>query len=405
MILLDNQQSAKEHLSNWRVGALFMEAGTGKTRVAVELVNQIQNIDLVVYIAPLRTIKPPDGAPSVIDEINKWGGFRSPVEFVGVESISQSDRIYLQIYNKIRTVWNCFIVVDESLKIKNATAKRTKRLLEVGKMAQYKLILNGTPLSKNLLDLKPQMDFLSPKILNMSDAEFKNTFCKYTTITKRFGSWKAYTKEFITGYENIDYLYSLIRHYVFECNLSLQIKQLYTEINYYLDEENCDEYYRLKEKYLDNETLLWKNNNIFIEMTQKMQHTYCCTENKFEKLEQLFKEIDESRTIIYCKYVASRKACEKRFSKATVLSYQKESLGLNLQHLNNTIYFDKIWDYALRVQSGRRTFQTGQEYDCHYWDLTGNVGLESLIDRNIEKKIGMIEYFKGKTKEELKLVL
>jgi hypothetical protein len=84
------------------------------------------------------------------------------------------------------------------------------------------------------------------------------------------------------------------------------------------------------------------------------------------------------------------------------LSYQKNALGLNMQHLRNTVYFDKIWDYALRFQAGRRTWRAGQEFDCRYWDLTGNVGLESLIDRNIEKKIGMTEYFKGKTKEDLR---
>jgi SNF2 family DNA or RNA helicase len=385
MILLPEQQQAKAHLSDWRVGALFMEAGIGKTRVAIDLVNAVPAIDLVVYIAPLKTIKPSDNIASVIDEVNKWGGFRAPVEFVGVESISQSDRIYLQIRGKIEQCANCFIVIDESLKIKNANAKRTKRMMELGRMVQHKLILNGTPLSKNLLDLKPQMDFLSPRILNMSDAEFKNTFCDYTRITKYIGKYRQYTKEFITGYENIDYLYSLIRHYVFECDLSLQIKQLYSTIDYMLDDESSKEYYRLKTKYLDNETLLWKNNNIFLEMTTKMQHTYCCVENKFEVLEQLFKKIDQERTIIYCKYRASRAACEKRFAKATVLSYQKEALGLNLQHLNNTVYFDKIWDYALRIQASRRTFRTGQEYDCRYWDLTGNVGLESLIDRNILK--------------------
>ena len=76
-----------------------------------------------------------------------------------------------------------------------------------------------------------------------------------------------------------------------------------------------------------------------------------------------------------------------------------------MQHLCNTVYFDKNWDYALRVQSGRRTFRTGQEYDCRYWDLTGNVGLERLIDANINKKTSMAEYFKGKTKEELYEVL
>ena len=378
-----------------------MEPGTGKTRVACELVKPVKP-DFVAWVGPLNTIRPKDGLSSIIDEVNKWGGFEAETIYTGIESLQSSDRIYLQLYNRIRTALNPFIVVDESLKIKNSEAKRTKRMLELSNMAQYKLVLNGTPLSKNLLDLKPQMDFLSRNILNMSDAEFKDTFCKNTKVTKFFGGKRGYTKEFITGYENIDYLYSLIRHYVFECDLTLSVKQYYNNINYHLSEECSEEYYALKEKYLDNEMLQWKNNNIFLEMTQKMQHTYCCTPNKFEVLDNLFKTIDESRTIIYCKYISSREACERYFKKATVLSYQKESLGLNLQHLCNTVYFDKIWDYALRTHSTRRTFRQGQEYDCRYWDLTGNVGLESLIDKNIIKKVDMVEYFKGKTKEQLK---
>lgn len=404
MNLLINQQKAKAHLQEWKVGALFMEAGTGKTRVACELANA-SPATLVVWISPLRTIKPMDDGTSVIDEIKKWGGFNAEVVYVGVESISQSDRTYLKIYDRISTAQCVMIIVDESLKIKNIGAKRTRRILELSKMAEYKLVLNGTPLSKNLLDLKPQMDFLSPLILKMSDVEYKNIFCEYTKVTKYFGGKRGYTKEFITGYENIDYLYSLIRHYVYECDLTLAVKQYYNELNYELCEDTKKEYEELKKKYLDNEMLLWKNNNIFLEMTQKMQHSYCCTEDKFKVVEELFENIDESRTIIFCKYINSRLACEKRFPKATVLSYQKEALGLNLQHLHNTVYFDKTWDYATRTQSTRRTFRTGQEYDCRYWDLTGNVGLESLIDKNIEKKIGMVEYFKGKTKEEIKEVL
>lgn len=404
MSLLPNQTKAEAHLSDWRVGALFMEPGTGKTRIAVDLVNA-SPADVVYWIAPLQSIRPKGGLPSIIDEVNKWCGFRAPVVYTGVESIQGSDRIYLQLYDKIRRTPTSFIVVDESLKIKNAEAKRTKRLLELGKMAQYKLILNGTPLSRNLLDLWSQMEFLSPKILNMGLAEFKNTFCKYTTVTKYFGGRKGYTKEFITGYENIDYLYSLIRHYVFEADLSLNIKQYYNTIEYTLDDESSTEYYRLKEKYLDNEMLQWKNNNIFLEMTQKMQHTYCCTQGKFDALNDLFKEVDQSRTIIYCKYISSQEACLAAFPKATVLSYQKEAMSLNLQHLCYTVYWDKIWDWALRNQSSARTYRTGQESDCRYWDMTGNVGLETLIDKNIEKKVGMVEYFKGKTKEQLQEVL
>jgi SNF2 family DNA or RNA helicase len=401
--LLDNQQTATSKLNRFKVGALFMEPGTGKSRVAVELANSVESIDLVVWVGPLGTIRPKKSDIIPIQlEIERWGGFNAQTIYTGIESLQSSDRIYLNLRSAIERATNPFIIVDESLKIKNIEAKRTKRMLDLSALAKYKLVLNGTPLSKNLLDLKPQMDFLSPRILSMSDAEFKNTFCEYTTVTKSFGGRKCYTKEFITGYENIDYLYSLIQHYVFECDLNLNIKQYYNSVNYCLDTECQQEYDTLKEKYLDNEMLLWKNNNIFLEMTQKMQHTYCCTPSKFEAVEKIFKEIDESRTIIYCKYIASREACEKYFRKATVLSYQKEALGLNLQHLCNTIYFDKIWDYALRTQAGRRTFRQGQEYDCHYWDLTGNVGLENLIDKNIYKKIDMTQYFKNKTKQELK---
>jgi hypothetical protein len=399
--LLNSQTEARTKLLPYKVGALFMEPGTGKTRVAIELVNSVPDVDFVCWIGPLQTIRPKEGLSSVPDEINKWGGFNAPVVYYGIESIQASDRIYLQLLRQIEKAANTFIVIDESLKIKNDTAKRTQRMLQFSEMAKYKLILNGTPITRNLLDLWSQMQFLSPLILNMGMAEFKNTFCEYTRVTKFFGGRRGYTKEFITGYENIDYLYSLIRHYVYECNLSLNISQYYTELQYNLDEACMKEYTRLKEKYLDNEMLQWKNNNIFLEMTQKMQHTYCCTAAKFEAVEHLFKTIPEERTIIFCKYVASQEACRKYFPKATVLSYQKESFGLNMQHLNHTVYFDKIWDLALRLQSGRRTFRTGQEYDCRYYDLTGNVGLESLIDRNILKKVGMSEYLKKISKEQL----
>jgi hypothetical protein len=39
---------------------------------------------------------------------------------------------------------------------------------------------------------------------------------------------------------------------------------------------------------LDDKTLEEKNNNIFLEMTQKCS-TYCCTVNKFEVLENTLK--------------------------------------------------------------------------------------------------------------------
>lgn len=394
MNLMAHQSEGIVHLQEWKVGALFMEAGTGKTRVAMELVNGTDCSDLF-WIGPLRTLG------TIHDEAEKWGGWKMKSHYYGVESLSASERIWLELEQLVRGCVKPFLVVDESLKIKNSGAKRTRRVLKLGSMVEYKLILNGTPMSRNMMDLWAQMEFLSPKILNMTEQQFKNTFCEYTTVTKRIGN-KSYCKEYITGYENVDYLHSLVRHYVYHCDLSLNIGQNYQEISYRLDDDSREEYQELKEKYLDDEVLQWKNNNIFLEMTQKMQHVYCCDSGKFKAVDELMEEIPEEKTIIFCKYIDSRIECERRYPKAKVLSYQKESLGLNMQQYNYTIYFDKIWDLALRIQSGRRTFRTGQEYDCHYYDLTGDVGLENMIDKNIRNKVGITEYFKKVNIEELR---
>lgn len=405
MNLLPQQtQAITKHLPN-KVGALFMKMGTGKTRVSLELVNEVPDVDLVVWIGPLRSIKPIDESiPSVKDEIAKWGGFRCEnVIYMGIETIQSSDRQYLQLYKKIATAWRCFIIVDESIKIKNHKAKRTKRLLDLSKMVEYKLILNGEPITRDLLDIWAQFQFLDPEILNMGIAEFKNTFCEYTTITKRFGGYKQYTKEFITGYENIDYLYSLIGEYVYECDLNLNIDQIFQTGEYRLTEEEKERYTFMKEKYLDNEMLLMMNNNIFLEMTQKMQHEYCCSEEKFEIVKNWITE--ESKTIIFCKYISSADECRKRFPKATVLNYKTGSLSLNLQDKPFTVYFDQTFDWGDVVQSQHRNYRTGAQQDCRYLRLIGNVGLENLIFENNKKKLGISEYLKKISRKQLKEIL
>lgn len=396
MIDLQHQSNAKAHLAKWKVGALFMDAGTGKTKVAIDIVNS-SPCDAVFWFAPLSTIR----LHNVQDEVEKQGGFNITAKYIGIESIGQSDRIYLNVVDEIKKCKCPFVVVDESLKIKNAEAKRTHKLLEIGKLVEYKLILNGTPLSKNLLDVWSQMEFLSPKILSMSISQYKNTFCCYTTITKKIG-YKKYTKEFINSYKNIDYLYSLIRHYVYKADLKLNVTQNYKTVYYTINDEEREAYEELKELFLSDEMLEWRNNNIFLEMTQRMQHAYCCTSTKIDAVNQILKEVDPTRVIIFCKYIASRKLCEHTFKDCKVLSYQKDALGMNLQQYNITIYFDKIWDYALKTQSSNRTYRTGQDFDCIYYELTGDVGLEHLIDKNINKKISITEYFKKATRDDLK---
>lgn len=399
--LLSEQVGAIAKLRQYKVGALFMKPGTGKTRTAMELVNSLPDADLVLWLAPYRSVHPQVKGSGIAAEIAKWGGLRAPLRLCAIETLSSSDRTYLELREALQSARNPAVVVDESLKIKNWDSISTKRIVELGKLAGYRLILNGTPLSKNLLDLWAQMEFLSPRILKMDLARYKNTFVEYTTMTKRVGN-RSIRREWVNGYHNVDVLYDLIGHYVYEADLKLDVAKVLVEVPYRIDDELRAEYQKLKEKYLDDERMEAMNNNIFLEMTQKMQHTYSCAPAKFEALDQVLAGHDPEQVLIFCKYVASREACAKRYPKATVLSIQSESMSLNLQAKNVTVFFDKTWDYAVVDQAVYRTWRTGQTRDCTYYNLTGDVPLEALIDRNVEKKMNLLEYFNNKTLAKLR---
>ena len=146
----NNQIQAFEKFKKLKVGALFLKMGTGKTRIAIKLVDY-NKCDLLVYIAPFSTLK------NIEEEFIKWN-LSTPYILIGYETIQSSDRKYLDLLNEIDNK-KVFIIADESIFIKNEETKRFRRLCEIRKKCEYALILNGTPLTKNEWDLYNQNVF------------------------------------------------------------------------------------------------------------------------------------------------------------------------------------------------------------------------------------------------------
>lgn len=380
-----DQSKAIDKLAKVKCGALFMEAGTGKTAAARAIVNST-DADYILWVTPYRT------QDNLRQELDNCGGL--DCDIVGVESIQASDRIYLQYKQRCDAASKAFIVMDESLKIKNAKAKRTKRMIELAKSSAYRLILNGTPLSRNLLDLWSQMQFLSPKILSMDYAQFKDTFCEYVKVTYYSKNMAvSYSKEVIKKYHNVAYLYKLIQPFIFESKLSLSIGKQYIEIKYDLTEEERRDHDKLKDRYLDHEYILLKNNNIFLEITQKMQHNYSLSPAKFSIVDALLVDVPKCKVLIYAKFIETQRQLAKRYPDVAIKSFQKHSYGLNLQQYSVIIFWDKTWDYAQREQIERRIYRTGQDSECIYYDLTANIGLDKLIATNINNKRNLLDVF------------
>lgn len=373
--LSKHQIEAINKLKKYKVGALFMEPGTGKTRTAVELVNS-SDADYLLFMTPCRNID------NIINEVEKWG-CNIDYDVFGIESLSNSDRIYLELTDKIKEHSNVFIVVDESLKIKNFSAIRTKRIKELGKLSEYRLILNGTPLSKNIIDVYSQMAFLSPKILKMDYNSFVDRYIEYVTYDIK--GKKNFTK--INDFKNLENLYSLIAPFVYDSKLSITPTKKYINAKY-LILDNIYAYKNIKNNYIDR---IMDDPNVFMAMTTKMQQSYCIEPSKFEVVD---KYVDK-KTIIFCKFIKSKNELINRYPQARVLTYGTGSLGLNLQEYNQIIFFDKTFDYAQREQAERRIYRMGQNSNCKFISLTGTVGLENFIDANIDRKSGLLDAFKN----------
>lgn len=376
MILNAKQRQAIAKLKKLRVGALFMEPGTGKTLTAIKIIES-SDTDFCLFIVPFQS------KGNFERELKKWS-FRIDYQIVGVESLSNSDKLYLDLLLKITKYQHPFVVVDESLKIKNKDAKRTQRVIEIGKQAYYRLIMNGTPVSKNIVDLWTQMQFLSPKILGMSENQFKDTFIEYVKINSH-----GKTQEIIKKYWNMKYLYSLIDPYVFDAKLKINVSMQEINVDYEL--ADTTKYYQLKEQMLHS--IGFMNDIQFLAYTQQMQQSYSTDSNKLKAVSALVNKLEEP-TILFCKFVNTQAVLERKFPNCKVLTYGKGALGLNLQKYKNMIFVDKTWDYAQLEQAKRRIYRIGQDSNVKYYELTGNVGLEKLMNRSISNKSTMLNLFK-----------
>ena len=368
--------------------------GSGKTKIALDLIaSKHKKVNYILWVCPYSTKN------EIEAERIKWHP-ELDIDIVGCETISQSNKTYIKIFSKVQS-HKTFIVVDESLKIKNKDAKRTQRILKMGEYAEYKLILNGTPLSRNVLDLYTQMNFLSPKILDMSYNQFRNQYCEYYIRGKLKGVVK---KQY-----NIEHLVSLIQPYIFDSELDIDAKKRYHDRQYTLSYDEKEKYGDIKRDFMNSSY----DDIDFMAISTTLQHFYTSTNSYMNRLERVLNEIDD-QAIIFVKYldnvpcgafritgdtnIKERAKTLERFKnkefKHLYITYGCGAFGLNLQFCKNIVFASHTFDYAQRIQAEARIYRMGQEYDVDYWNLWCDTGLEKMIEKSLRKKSNLLDEVK-----------
>lgn len=390
MKLTNQQYNAVNKFKKLKVGALFMEQGTGKTRVALELIRET-DADLALFFCPFSTKN------NLLSEIKKWG---IDIDFIvyGYETISSSDTAYLEILDLVEDR-NVFIVADESIFIKNESSKRYRRLLNIAKHSNYRLILNGTPITKDEWDIYNQMNFLSPKIIGMGRDQFLNTFFKKIKYKKRGQSAREFYK---LSEVNIDYLHRLIEPYIFEADLEFD-KNIHVKNVEILSSGETDELYKERKQSLLNSLAIGEckveqfTNLAVVCFDDKERHKTIANQLKGQIIVfcSLLSEIKHISEEIDCYVITGATAPKKRIEiinrfkeddKPLLMTYGTGAFGLNLQFCNRIAFASLTFDYAKIDQAMSRIKRLGQENDIEYTYFTSNLGIYNMINENITKK-------------------
>jgi SNF2 family DNA or RNA helicase len=441
--LLPHQEEAFEKLRKLKAGALFMEQGTGKTRTTLELVRKrldAGKADVVLWLCPCSVKK-----NLKEDIIYHCGEMPENLVIRGIESLSSSDRLYLMLLKLVNT-HKVFLVVDESSLTKNPDAIRTERIISLADKCRYRLILNGTPISRNEADLYSQFYILDWRILGYrSYWSFAANHLEFRTI--RLPNGREITdRSRIDRVLNIDYLTEKIAPYTYqirkdEC-LKLPQKIYHAEI-FRMTAEQDEEYDRVEQEFLAQVDEM-KSETIYRLFTacqhvssgrritsdpEKRMETASIFQDprdnpRIQALLGLASSLGGEKAIIFCKYqhevsdiltllpdgveftgrisqVERQRNREafRRDAQFLVANKTCGAFGLNLQFCHNVIFYNNDFNLATRLQAEDRVHRLGQDHDVHVYDIICPDSIDGFISDCLNRKANMAETFKERIKD------
>lgn len=200
--LYDYQEKIRDSIINSGdyAQALFMRMGSGKTVTSLSIFEKLwqqTKVDKLLVICLKNKIN--DWKEDIVKEFqNDNGVVYFDYEVINFESIWRPKRAeYFQKFMDDK----CFVIIDESHKIKNASSKITKYLLKIYNQTKYKLILTGTPQSRQYIDYYPQMRFINAQDYDINQRQWEKIF-----VNKKLDNAGGHYFYVIEGYNFEDVL-------------------------------------------------------------------------------------------------------------------------------------------------------------------------------------------------------
>ena len=460
----EHQMKALETSFDKEYYALLMEMGTGKSKVLLDTVgilydnHKIQGLLIIapksVYSVWARTEIPTHFPFLHTSDVIMWKNSATTkfklemkrlmsdnkkfkIFIMNIEALQQGGKAMEAAYKFLKK-FKSLMVIDESSKIKNPNANRTKNIHILGELAPYRRILTGTPVTNNPLDVYSQLEFLNKNILGFSSFySFRNRYCvfhesvqngrivKFPKFYTNLAELEQKVKKFsyrVTKDECLDLpekVY-LKRH----CELTKEQKKVYDELKIQamaiIEDESVSFTNKLTEilrlhqlcngfvmsddgniiEYKNNEKL--QNLKDIIEECQGKVIIWATYTYNIKMIEQFLKaEYGSESVVTFYGQDSNEKRIEARESfqnskkvRFFVGNTQTGGMGLTLTNCNTMVYYNNNYSYELREQSEARIHRISQQNKCTYIDI--------VVKDTIDEKV--IDILKNKLKLSAKIL-
>ena len=103
---------------------------------------------------------------------------RFPYQHLKVAVINYESTWRDEIFEALQDYDADLIIADESQRIKTHDASQSKAMHRLGDQARYKMILSGTPVQNEAIDIFSQYRFLDPAIFGLNFYAFRSRYCE-----------------------------------------------------------------------------------------------------------------------------------------------------------------------------------------------------------------------------------
>lgn len=449
--LMPHQTQAVETINDKPYAGIFFDFGTGKTLIALALIEHIKLKKILVISTktavqstwPEQIKEHTDFRYAILTGSRKTkikniclGLSRSNVNGGYYGSNSQTPVLFLINFDGVKSIVQelaqvnfDLIVVDESTKIKAHRASRTKVICKLGEFTSRRYVMTGFPITERLSDIYAQIKFLDHGMCfgNSYDAFLHKYFVKLgrKQIVKQKSVNEILSKIrpfCVRASGNIlklpPKIYNVVKldasseqmHVLQELNdyfqlefgkVSIDTKYIFTLINKSL--QICDGFIQDGEGNL--EVIETKKDEALLDLIDEIDVTknkviiWCAFLFSVEKIRRLLKEYNPL-TLTGANSNVSEiiDSFQNKNSNILITTQKKSSASVTLTSCRHAIFYSNVWSYDERYNAEARIYRKGSEKHKNvvYTDLVVKDTVEERVLSCLKKKKDLIDDLKLK---------